>query len=111
MNAYKVNVRAVVRATCVDFEKDSHIADWEVYDFESVKKDADGRNLEVIVRCDQEVEVSGETEEEAQEMAFDAATGIEMDGWVVDDVDLWCDRSIDIEKFSTKEDSKLIDIK
>jgi hypothetical protein len=49
------------------------------------------------MRCDQFVKVSADTEEEAIEAAKMDATGIAIEGWVIDSVSLWVDNDIDVE--------------
>lgn len=100
MPDYEINVRAVVNATrgpSAEPGIDPDIPDWEVYDFEANKRDAQGVATEVTMRCDQFVKVSADTAEEAIELAKMDASGIAIAGWAIDSVSLWVDESIDVE--------------
>jgi hypothetical protein len=91
MQDYEINVRAIVRATQADDDATGHIEGWEVYDNEAGEEKG-----EVVVRCDQLVAVKAKDEADAIEAAKANATGIEMHGYEIDDVNLWVDESIDV---------------
>lgn len=90
MTAYAINVRAVVRATPVEANPSGDIAGWEIYDFD---KEPNGN---ATFRCDQLVHVDADTDVEAIEKAKADATGIVVEGYEIDGIELWVDAGIDI---------------
>lgn len=96
MARYDVNVRAVVVATCVDKEASGNIPDWEIYDFDALERDENDYVTKARIRCDQNVTVEAENEDEAIESAKADATDIVVEGFEIDDVDLWVDEGIDV---------------
>jgi 1,2-phenylacetyl-CoA epoxidase PaaB subunit len=91
-----VNVRAIVTATRADPNATGHIEGWEEYDFEAIERDADDQPVAVQIRCDQNVSVEADNQEDAVENAKTEATDIVIEGYTIDDVTLWVDEGIDI---------------
>ncbi len=97
MAKYDVNVRAVVTATRADPNATGHIEGWEEYDFEALERDANEQPLVIQVRCDQNVSVEADNQEDAVETAKMEASDIVIEGYSIDDVTLWVDEGIDIK--------------
>ena len=97
MREWAVNVRAIVTATPTEADAEgAEASPWEVYD---VEKDSEADR----VRCDTLVRVRAATAEEAVELAKDEAPAVVLAGYVVDDVELWVDKEIDIDpEFATE---------
>lgn len=96
MSNYEVNVRAVVTATRGDGLASGNVDGWDVYDFETLERDAEEQPLVIQIRCDQSVHVEADDAEAAVEQAKIEATDISVEGFVIDDVTLWVDEGIDI---------------
>lgn len=96
MARFDVNVRAIVLATSADKGASGNIPGWEIYDFDALKRDEDHNVVEARIRCDQNVTVEADNEEEAIKLAKADATDIAVDGFVIEDVDLWVDEGIDV---------------
>jgi hypothetical protein len=96
MNAYEINVRAIVTATRAVEDPTGHIEGWEEYDFEALERDEDGQPIVIQIRCDQFVNVEAANQEDAVEAAKASATDIVIDGYSIEDVTLWVDEGIDI---------------
>lgn len=93
---YDVNVRAVIKATVIDPEAVAQAEGWEIYDLETLERDAEGHPVCVEIRCDQLVTVEADKPEEAIAAAKDLATTIVLEGYEIDGVMLWSDEGIDV---------------
>lgn len=101
MPEYDVNIRAIVRATPVEPDAVADIPGWEIYDYQGPMDDGSERSEDddetATIRCDQGVRVTADDPGAAIEEAKIAASAIMMEGWVVEDVELWVDAGIDVE--------------
>ena len=91
MTQFAINVRAVVRATPTSDEATGDVEGWDVYDWEAAEE-GEG----VTIRCDRVVRVEADDEEAAIERAKEDAPAIVVEGYDVDDVELWVDAGIDV---------------